>query len=346
MLTIRGMPQDHTEVKLQGLDIIADVIRKNYDVGEVNLPRPLEGAHQRRHRKMVVETSAGVFLAKTYVRELAVLDSLNFQHRLSTHLELNGLPVAKIIRAKSGKGYVEVDDWVLELQQFVNGEPMTLTQNTLIISAKALGKFHKVCYGLPAPPRDVNMWRFSEVPKDVFFNFYNMAREEKEESTLLPYYKYLAEFIGRSVQALSIEKRSEFEVGLIHGDWHGANLLFRGEKLVAIIDLEFAGLGCYLEDISYAISNLCIRTSMNSEKLRTRTLLLLEHYQKYRTLSYAELVALFYAVGVKHITTVSYQSKNNRCVAGFTPSQWMERLAYQCTWLEEQSRKARWGEEL
>ncbi|HOK08946.1 MAG TPA: phosphotransferase [Candidatus Hydrogenedens sp.] len=333
-------------VELQGLEIVADVIRKNYDVGEVGLPRPLEGAHQRRHRKMVVETTKGVFLAKTYTRELVVIDSLNFQHRLSDHLFINGLPVARIQKAKSGKGYVEVDDWILELQEFVKGEPMTLNLNTLAISAKALGMFHKVCYGFPAPPRDVNMWRFSEVPKNVFLSFYKLACREKDEEALRPYYKYLVEFIQRSTQELSIEKRSEFEVGLIHGDWHGANLLFSGNKLLAIIDLEFAGLGCYLEDISYAISNLCVRTSMNEEKLRMRTLMLLEHYEKRRTLSYAELVALFYAVGVKHITTVSYQSKNNPNVAGYTPSQWIERLAFQCRWLEEQSRKARWGEKL
>ncbi|HOQ32542.1 MAG TPA: phosphotransferase [Candidatus Hydrogenedens sp.] len=333
-------------VQLQGLEIIADVIRKNYDLGEVGLPRPLEGAHQRRHRKMVVETSRGVFLAKTYTRDIAVIDALNFQHRLSDHLFANGLPVARIQKAKSGKGYVEVDNWVLELQEFVKGEPMTLTMKTLQISAKALGKFHKVCYGLPAPPRDVNMWRFSEVPKDIFLHFFKLAREEKDESSLMPYFNYLVEFIQRSAQELSIEKRSEFEVGLIHGDWHGANLLFSGEKLLAIIDLEFAGQGCYLEDISYAISNLCIRTSMNTDKLRMRTLMLLEQYERKRTLSYAELVALFYAVGIKHITTVSYQSKNNPNVAGLFPSQWMERLSFQCRWLEEQSRKARWGEKL
>ncbi len=333
-------------VQLQGMEIIADVIRKNYDLGEVGLPRPLEGAHQRRHRKMIVETSKGVFLAKTYTRAVVVIDALNFQHRLSEHLFANGLPVARIAKTKTGKGYVEVDDWVLELQEFIKGGPMILTMKTLQISANALGKFHKVCFGLPAPPRDVNMWRFSEVPKDIFLNFFKLAREEKDESSLMPYFNYLVEFIQRSAQELSIEKRSEFEVGLIHGDWHGANLLFSGEKLLAIIDLEFAGQGCYLEDISYAISNLCIRTSTNIDKLRARTLTLLERYEKRRTLSYAELVALFYAVGIKHITTVSYQSKNNPNVAGLSPSQWMERLSFQCRWLEEQSRKARWGEKL
>jgi Ser/Thr protein kinase RdoA (MazF antagonist) len=85
---------------------------------------------------MIVETSKGVFLAKTYTRLVVVIDSLNFQHRLSEHLFTNGLPVARIQKAISGKGYVEVDDWVLELQEFVKGEPMTLT-------LKNIGSFSK-----------------------------------------------------------------------------------------------------------------------------------------------------------------------------------------------------------
>lgn len=45
--------------KLQGMEVIAEVIREHYDVGEVELPHQLEAAHQRRHRKMVVQTSGG-----------------------------------------------------------------------------------------------------------------------------------------------------------------------------------------------------------------------------------------------------------------------------------------------
>ncbi len=57
------------------------------------------------------------------------------------------------------------------------------------------------------------------------------------------------------------------------------------------------------------------------------------------------MVSLYYAVGVKHITTVSYQLKQQGgAVAGLTAAEWMERLAAQCRWLRERARKARWGE--
>jgi hypothetical protein len=52
--------------KLTGMDIIGEIIRDHYDLGEVKMPSQLENTHQRRHRKMVVESDAGKFLAKTY----------------------------------------------------------------------------------------------------------------------------------------------------------------------------------------------------------------------------------------------------------------------------------------
>jgi len=331
--------------RLSGMEIIAEVIREHYDLGEIGLPEQLEAAHQRRHRKMTVETTAGKFLVKTYKRDPVVLDALRFQHHLSDHLAKNELPVARIQRARNGKGIVEVDNWALELQEFIEGASMHVNSRTLTTTSKALGRFHEVCRGLPVPPRDAQKWRFSEVPRLAFEKFYQSALKEGDEARLTKYCNAIVLFLNNAAEALSETKRSEFETGLIHGDWHGGNLLVRGDELVAIVDLEFAGDGCYLEDIAYGMSNLCIRTTMSEEKMRIRTNMLLDNYQKSRTLAYAEMVALFYAVGVKHITTVAYQVPQQAGkVAGYTAAEWMERLAVQCRWLAEQSRKSRWGE--
>lgn len=330
--------------KLGGMEIIADVIRENYDLGEVQLPQQLEAAHQRRHRKMTVETSKGKFLAKTYKRDPVVLDALSFQHRLSDHLDKNGLPVARIQRTRRGTGVVEVDNWALELQQFIVGESMQVTTKTLAESAKALGKFHAVCRGVPVPPRDAQKWRFSEVPREQFQKLYENAREEVGEAKVSRYCDEIVSFLNDASKELHYDKRNEFEVGLIHGDWHGGNLMFHNEELKAIVDLEFAGDGCYLEDIAYGVSNLAIRTTHDEAKLRYRTFMILDYYQTHRTLAFAEMVALFYAVGVKHITTVSYQVPQHGKVAGYSAAEWIFRLAVQARWLGEMARKARWGE--
>jgi Ser/Thr protein kinase RdoA (MazF antagonist) len=332
--------------KLSGMDVIQAVIEEHYDLGAVQLPQQLETTHQRRHRKMVVESEVGTFLVKTYQRDMVVLDNLRFQHNLSSHLHENGLPVAIIQPARNGKRIVEVDSWAMELQRFVPGEPMQVSSDRLRVSADALGKFHQVCRDVPVPPRDARKWRFSEVPRESLQKFFFVARRMSSDNDKMDdFCNQIALFLHDATDVLSAEKREAFETGLIHGDWHSGNLLFQQDQLTAILDLEFAGDGCYLEDIAYAVSNLCIRTTLSGTKMAHRTNILLDAYQAYRTLTYAELVALYYAVGVKHVTTVSYQAPQmGGTVAGYTAPQWLHRLAVQCAWLAEQSRKTRWGD--
>ena len=331
--------------KLDSLDIIAHVIREHYDLGRVDRPSPLEGAHQRRHQKLLVNTAVGQFLAKTYKRDPYVLDALRFQHRLSEHLSKNGIPVARVQPTNKGVRIVELNTWALELQQFVDGEPMQVSSDTLAISAQALGRFHECCRDFPRPERDAQMWRFSEVPRAAFAKLYDMAKTEGGDPAVLnEQCNRIALFRRDAGEALSLEKRSRFETGLIHGDWHSGNLIYKDERLAAVVDLEFAGDGCYLEDLSYAISNLCIRTTLKPDRLAKRTDILLDQYQRFRTLSFYEEAALYYAVGVKHIATVSYQIQaQGNVVAGFTAAAWMDRLAMQCGWLAERAQKIRWG---
>ncbi|MCK5861223.1 MAG: phosphotransferase [Candidatus Hydrogenedentes bacterium] len=328
--------------RLTELEIIGNIIREHYDLGEVQELRQLKNTHQRRHRKVIVKSEAGKFLAKTYKNDPSMMDALYFQHNLSGHLKHSDLPVAAIQKTRDGHTFVWTDDWALELQGFIGGGQMLVTEETLQISGDALGKFHQVCQGLPTPLRDARKWRFSEVPEDTYAGFYDLAAKERDDDRLAAHDDKIQEFLVTAHEMLDIGRRYAFETGIIHGDWHSGNLLFQDEKLKGIIDMEFAGDGCYLEDLSYAVSNLCIRTTTKAAKMEFRTGILLKNYEAHRVLSYAERVALYYAVGVKHVTTVCYQTPQlGGRVAGYTPRQWMAILDYQTRWLSYQAEKVR-----
>lgn len=323
---------------------IANVIYEHYDLGEIQIPKTLQAAHQRRHRKFVIETEKGRFLVKTYKNDPAELDGLRFQHRLSAHLEKHGIPVAHIQPSFRGTRIVEIDDWALELQHFVEGTSMRVTGKNLVTSAFALGKFHKVCRDFPCPDRDARMWRFSEVPRDMFNALYQTARSQGDHDIIDEHCNNIALFLRESANELDWDARNNFETGLIHGDWHSGNLIFQGEELAAVIDLEFAGDGCYLEDLAYAMSNLCVRTNTDENMLEQRADILLSRYQKYRTLSPSEEKALYYAVGIKHVATVCYQSiQQTGVVAGYTASQWMGILDVQAKWLTRRAHAIKKG---
>ena len=323
-------------MEIEGFESLAAIIAEEYPLGQALRVEPLPAVHQRRHRKLLVHMDKGRFLAKTYDRDPTVLDALRFQHRLSDHLDAHGLPIAHIQRARSGKRIVERGGWAIELQVFVEGGLMRITRNSLTIAGDALGRFHEVCSGLPRPDRDARMWRFSEVPRQTFATLFEQAKKEGDPEVAIDCCNRIALFLRDASQELSLEKRKAFENGLIHGDWHVGNLIYRDGQLAAIVDLEFAGEGCFLEDLAYGLSNLCVRTSSDAKRLEERITWFLRSYQRQRSLSFFEEAALYYAVGIKHVTTVSYQLPllGGR-LANMGAYDWIRRLAEQCEWLAD-----------
>ncbi|MFP6583382.1 MAG: phosphotransferase [Candidatus Hydrogenedentota bacterium] len=325
-------------------DHLQELIETNYGLKVISAPEHLPHVHQNRHRKLTVETEQGRFLIKTYDATAEALDNMWFQHRLSRHLEKHGLPVAHIQPTLKGPTITRIEDWAMELQQFVAGKSMQVTPKSLIASARALGKLHWDCRDFPCPERDTRMWRFSEVPRELFASLFESARKIENSSRVISQCDRIALFLREAGNDLDLRTRDTFETGLIHGDWHSGNLIYQGDRLNAIIDLEFAGDGCYLEDLAYAISNLCVRTTVDTQKLNQRTDLLLHYYTKYRTLSPQEEHALYYAVGIKHVVTVCYQILQMKGkVAGYDAAQWMEKLDAQTQWLSDRAAKIHFG---
>jgi homoserine kinase type II len=73
--------------------------------------------------------------------------------------------------------------------------------------------------------------------------------------------------------------------GIIHGDLFADNLLFRGGKLVGVLDFEAACSGKFIYDLATAVNALCYR---EGGYVFERFEALLQGYQQVRTLSLPE----------------------------------------------------------
>lgn len=321
-------------------DRIATLVQTQYGLDLVAPPTLLDEGTHRRHYKFLIDTNGGRFIVKTYPRDLHVLDALRFQHRLSDHLLQSGLPVARIRRTREGRGYAEMEQLAVELQQFIEGHALRPSYQALKIAAETLGRFHESCRDFPCPPRDARMWRFSEVPREALVALYDRAKCEGDTTKVTVACNEIVLFLRHAADALNESIRNRFETGVIHGDYHAGNLLFQDDNLMGIIDLEYAGGGCFLEDLAYAASSLCVRSCVDPHHLAQRFDLLEHAYQQHRSLSFAEERALFYAVGIKHVTTVAFQTlAGKQRLAGYDAAQWMELLVAQCAFLSARARR-------
>jgi homoserine kinase type II len=121
---------------------------------------------------------------------------------------------------------------------------------------------------------------------DNRFSFERIADLYLTVRAKLPnYFRKILRTLDDEVDYLTRYLEGKLPKGVIHGDLFCDNVLFRGEKLIAVLDFEAACRGKFIFDIATAVNALCF---VNLEYSLDRFRYLLHGYESVRTLSLAE----------------------------------------------------------
>ena len=121
---------------------------------------------------------------------------------------------------------------------------------------------------------------------DNRFSFERIADLYLTVRNRLPnYFRKISRTLDDEVDYLTRYLEGKLPKGVIHGDLFADNLLFRGEKLTAVLDFEAACRGKFIFDIATAVNALCF---VDGEYSLDRFRYLLHGYESVRTLSLAE----------------------------------------------------------
>lgn len=99
------------------------------------------------------------------------------------------------------------------------------------------------------------------------------------------YFRHLIHVLDDEIEHQTQYAEDRLPKGIIHGDLFADNILFRGGKVVALLDFEAAGYGKFIYDLATAINALCY---INGGYSIERFDVLLHGYQNVRTLSLGE----------------------------------------------------------
>jgi homoserine kinase type II len=121
---------------------------------------------------------------------------------------------------------------------------------------------------------------------DNRFSFERIADLYLTVRNRLPnYFRKICRTLDDEVEYLTRYLEGKLPKGVIHGDIFSDNLLFRGEKLTAMLDFDAACRGKFIFDIATAVNALCfVDGSYSLDRFRY----LLSGYESVRTLSLAE----------------------------------------------------------
>jgi Ser/Thr protein kinase RdoA (MazF antagonist) len=180
--------------------------------------------------------------------------------RIRRTLRARGIPIPDLRAAIDGAPWSAFDNYVLEVERYVNGAPMDSWER-LRIGMRTLGRMHTLMADLDVrvPPPMANYLPQEFTPAathDATAVIRAWGPTPQEER-----YAEIAETLARILPVM------ELPCQLVHGDFKDSNVLFCDAELVAVLDFDFAGVRPRVDDLALPLGYL-LRTGAGLTQVR------------------------------------------------------------------------------
>jgi len=199
---------------------------------------------------LVIRSPRGRFFLRRRNPRYSSPEQVAYEHALMRHLAAKGIGGPLPIETRGGETAFRDGAAVYELQRFVEGEPFDPTSMAQLRGAAlALAEWHAAADDFAPPvPRELSRYDDPRAIREGFGSLLPRATPEQArgiERVLAIAARLGAEFPHAAYRALPH--------GIIHGDYHPANVLFRGSRLVGVFDLDWASRQPRVRDLSDGI---------------------------------------------------------------------------------------------
>lgn len=234
----------------------AGTVLRAYDTGNLLFTRP--GGAGTANSALIAVTARGQYFLKRRNPRYCDPAQLSFDHGVMRHLAREGLPVVPAMRTRSGSRWLEFDGQIYELYPLVAGEPHQPGNAAQVRAAGALlGEFHQATAELEPDGRK-RVGRLHDPAASLAG--LNWAREHLlEEDT-----PHAGDTIGElSRAARQVSERlpdalwRQLPACIVHGDYHPANLKYKGDQVCGLFDFDWVARAPRAVDVADGIIFFC-----------------------------------------------------------------------------------------
>ena len=254
------------------------------------------------NRSFVLQSSTGAWFLRVRNPKYADPAAMDFELDLLLHLKACSLPVHPPILSTLRKPWAQVDRHIIQISPWIQGEAFKQGEAARIQeAADVLRRWHKDSKRFVGDPR--KPWE-REDSYMIALAGYDLARQGAStqaqavelSEALSATHRLLRELPGRAFWSLPPT--------IVHADYHPANMLFRGSRMVGLFDFDYACEHPRLKDIANALIYFAARRRdpMDPKDIRTYiqpfrfdrewTKIFLDEYQKDKPLTPAERKAV------------------------------------------------------
>lgn len=256
---------------------LAEAAKALADYGvEVRDLEPLEAGSVNSNFK-VVGAGGERYFARVY--EEQDLAGAEAELRLVEELHQAGLPVARALQKRGGGFAHELSNKPFAVYPWVEGEiycQARVTPNVARAVGVALARLHLATDRVT--PLEGGRFNPSDLERRLD-EIETCGRDELVEA---------AKTLRQKLEVYSARRADDLPNGVIHGDLFRDNVLFVGERIVALIDFESASAGTFVYDLMVTLLAWCYGETLDRELSGA----LVRGYCEERPLNPNELAAL------------------------------------------------------
>lgn len=227
----------------------------HYDVGIIEAMQEYPRG-SRKAPKLILRSETGVYLLKRRARGKDDAFKVAFCHGLQLYLASKQFPLPHLIGTKKDNN--SMLHWkgnIYELFEYIKG---TSYDNSLEATADAggiLALFHKLLLDYqPEYEPPVGSYHGARSVASSFDIIPRTLARQEDPASQTPEAQQIVQFLQKSyneaAQRVNELGLPDWPMQIVHSDWHTGNMLFRGSRVVAVIDYDAARMGPRVTDVA------------------------------------------------------------------------------------------------
>lgn len=223
------------------------IVLSHFDLGTIEKIQEYPRG-SRKAPKLILLTDSGLYLLKRRARGKDDKYKVAFCHGIQLHLAARQFPLPHLIGTrKDNNSMLRLGGHTYELFEYIKGTPYDLSLEATQDAGKILALMHKLIRDY-RPKYETPVGSYHNA-KSVYTAFQALPNTLAKLNPAQP--AELAQRVSRTNRFLSAAYEdavrrvedaglSGWPTQIVHSDWHPGNMLFRGSRVVAVIDYDAA----------------------------------------------------------------------------------------------------------
>ena len=251
-----GMSTPDTKVREQFETAELAIVLSHYDIGVIEAIREFPRG-SRKAPKLLIRSDTGRYLLKRRARGKADPYKVAFCHGIQIHLADRQFPLPHLIGTRrDNNSMLRWEGAIYELFEYIKGSGYDSSLEATADAGKTLALFHKLLRDYESgyePPQgsyhasravDASLRKVPETLARV--DAPPMRNDPQGVRAVIDDLHAAYADAAERVRATGID---QWAGQIVHSDWHPGNMLFRGNRVVAVIDYDTARIQQRVLDI-------------------------------------------------------------------------------------------------